>query len=382
MNSKILVVGGGLSGLTATWQLRAAGVDAILLEGRSRLGGRVLTVGRDRGANCDLGPSWFWNGQPLIATLLDHFDIPYYEQFAEGAVLFEPPHGPIETYPGPSPMAGARRIEGGVGRLVDAIAAQIEPNRRLLNHRVNALSLNDNEIIVEGLTPAGPFRARGQQVALAMPPRLVAGLTLEPLLPDAARETLAATPTWMAGHAKFFAVYEEPFWRTAGLCGSAISRRGPLAEIHDASPANAPPYCLFGFLGLAAADRAHLGNEEISRRAITQLITLFGEAAGRPKAAYFQDWSSRPLTAGPADQHPQTRHFEYGLDVDPGAAWTGKLELISTESSPVNGGLIEGALEAAVRFAGLNLPRLSEIIISHTASMGWDWLSHEPDSPL
>ncbi|KFA90172.1 hypothetical protein Q664_29805 [Archangium violaceum Cb vi76] len=43
------------------------------------------------------------------------------------------------------------------------------------------------------------------------------------------------TATWMAPHAKYVAVFDEPFWRRLGLSGEARSRVGPLAEVHDAS---------------------------------------------------------------------------------------------------------------------------------------------------
>ena len=68
MQTDILVIGGGISGLTATWQLRNAGINASVMEARTRFGGRILTVGGDDGADCDLGPSWFWPGQPLVAS--------------------------------------------------------------------------------------------------------------------------------------------------------------------------------------------------------------------------------------------------------------------------------------------------------------------------
>ena len=79
MQTDILVIGGGLSGLTATWQLVSAGENATIMEARTRFGGRILTVEGDDGTPCDLGPSWFWPGQPLVTSLLNHFNIPYFE---------------------------------------------------------------------------------------------------------------------------------------------------------------------------------------------------------------------------------------------------------------------------------------------------------------
>ncbi|MEM1154111.1 MAG: hypothetical protein AAGI44_08210 [Pseudomonadota bacterium] len=52
---------------------------------------------------------------------------------------------------------------------------------------------------------------------------------------------LGGVPTWMAGQAKVVAVYESPFWRDSGFSGDAMSRKGPLIEIHDASPASGEP---------------------------------------------------------------------------------------------------------------------------------------------
>jgi len=40
----IIIIGGGVSGLSAAKRLKEAGVPIILLEGRDRLGGRAHTV--------------------------------------------------------------------------------------------------------------------------------------------------------------------------------------------------------------------------------------------------------------------------------------------------------------------------------------------------
>ncbi len=40
----VVIIGGGLSGLSAAKRLKEAGVPIILLEGRDRLGGRAHTL--------------------------------------------------------------------------------------------------------------------------------------------------------------------------------------------------------------------------------------------------------------------------------------------------------------------------------------------------
>ena len=334
------------------------------MEARSRFGGRILTVGSDEGADCDLGPSWFWPGQPLVAGLLAHFKIPHYAQFTDGDLLLQRPGGHIERSRGPSPMTGSRRVEGGINRLVDEIAAQIDPAHRFLAHTVTGLSVNGDRITIDAEGSSGQIQVRAKHVALAIPPRLAAELKYSPEPPEEVMQTLAATSTWMAGHAKFFAVYDEPFWRQQGLCGTALCQGGPLAEIHDASPVAANSFSLFGFSGLDPQSRASLGRAEFIEQATAQLATLFGDQANSPRAVYFQDWSCEKFTASVADRRPQTHHPRYGLNLQMGSDWEGKLEFISSETSFSNGGLIEGALESGLGFSrritGLDTPFIDD----------------------
>lgn len=348
MQTDILIVGGGISGLTAAWQLQDAGLKVCLIEARDRIGGRILTQGE---AACDMGPSWFWPRQPLIASLLDKFEIPSFEQYSTGKVLWQDAQGHVQEYPMASPMAGALRIQGGMGALTQRIATGISAENLRMGHVLKGLQIQADGVRAAVQGPEGPLEILAKQVALAIPPRVAGALTYAPELPDGAQQLLESTPTWMAGHAKFFALYEEPFWREQGLCGTAMSQHGPLAEIHDASSHAGDGASLFGFVGLDAKTRAQLGEPELIRMAIEQLVSIFGEKARLYKEVFSKDWSTESFTAGPRDQEPLRHHPQYGLNPDLGEAWTGRLKFISSESSFTNGGLIEGALEAAQRYA-------------------------------
>jgi monoamine oxidase len=261
-------------------------------------------------------------------------------------------------------MTGSRRIQGGINHLVDEIAGQIDTTHCFLGHIATGISLEGDVITVDVDRPSGQTQIRAKHVALAIPPRLAAGLKYSPELPLEVMQTLAATSTWMAGHAKFFAVYDEPFWRQQGLCGTALSQSGPLAEVHDASPVAANSFSLFGFSGLDPKNRASLGRAEFIKQATAQLATLFGDQANSPKAVHFQDWSSEGFTASVEDHRAQIHHPQYGLNLKMGSGWDGKLEFISTETSFSNGGLIEGALESGLgfsrRIASLDKPLIDD----------------------
>ena len=63
---RVLVVGAGIAGLTVANALDHAGVDYVVLEARSRVGGRLHTVDV-AGSAVDLGGSWLHHpsGNPL-----------------------------------------------------------------------------------------------------------------------------------------------------------------------------------------------------------------------------------------------------------------------------------------------------------------------------
>ncbi|KQB96823.1 monoamine oxidase [Loktanella sp. 1ANDIMAR09] len=339
MHTPTLIIGGGLSGLSLAYALERVGQSYTLVEARERLGGRIksLTV---EGANFDLGPSWVWPGQHRVAQLADALDLHLFEQWSDGAQLFEQASGDVVQGQGFMSMAGSLRIAGGSSALTDALAACLDPQSIRLGCTVTAIDDSPAAQLSDGQT------ITADRIALCIPPRLAATLCFTPALPDNAQAALNAIPTWMGAHAKFVAVYPTPFWRKNGLSGDASSRRGPLAEIHDASPAGGSFGALFGFVGLPADMRAQAGNA-VQTAALAQLENLFGAQAGAPITATLMDWSQAPFTATAADAIPPPGHPPYTMPAALRRIWEDKLIFAVTEMAPDNGGLIEGALAAA-----------------------------------
>jgi protoporphyrinogen/coproporphyrinogen III oxidase len=71
--SKILVIGGGISGLACAWRLRQLGVPALLLERSRRFGGVIDTIDQD-GFRFDIGPQSFTN-TPAVSELIDELGL-------------------------------------------------------------------------------------------------------------------------------------------------------------------------------------------------------------------------------------------------------------------------------------------------------------------
>lgn len=350
MHTDIAIIGGGLSGLALARHLTRDGCDFQLLEARDRFGGRIASLQHGGGA-FDLGPSWFWPGQHRIAALAEALSLEGFDQYAEGAVSYESETGEVFRDMGFASMQGSWRLKTGMSSLITGLADQLPSERVHLGQEVHAITQQGEIQFRSGQ------RWQARKIILALPPRLAAEISFSPALSQKQLGALQAIPTWMAGHAKFVALYETPFWREAGLSGDAMSRSGPLAEIHDASAPlsgqgqeTTSPAALFGFVGTAAAARQ--GQEaKLTKAALTQLTRIFGPQAAHPIKTVLQDWAQDRYTATSRDQSPPSQHPTYGLPAALRDIWGGRLSLCVTEVAPEMGGYLEGALAAAEQTA-------------------------------
>jgi monoamine oxidase len=314
---EIAIIGAGLSGLALAHRLRSEGRDVVVLEARNRAGGRVLSQ-----EGYDLGPAWIWPHNHRMLALAAQLGLQTFPQHSTGRLVFENPQGVVRRDLDFATMGDALRVGGGLAKITDALAHGLGDALRL-GHCVDNLVADDSGVTLTGSGAS----IRADRVVLALPPRLAAVLGLS--LPDA--------PTWMAGHTKLVAVYDTPFWRASGLSGDAISHRGPLAEIHDASPFDASQGALFGF-ALPGAAQIH----DFEAQAVAQLTQLFGPKAAEPRRVLIKNWSTDPATATAADLMPPVSHPHYRP-----VAPKGRLIFAGTETAPTEGGFLEGALEAA-----------------------------------
>lgn len=359
----VAIIGAGIAGLYAASLLHAEGIAFRILEARSRLGGRIHTTdaaGQASDDGFDLGASWFWpEMHPGIATLISQLGLAAFPQHDEGDVLVErQPNGPPHRLQGFRQEPRSIRLAGGTGALVAALAAKLPKGAVQLGAQVTRVALDDQQTILSlrDATGAGSSLAANHVIA-AIPPRLIdATIAFSPEIEPAMRRRWRDTATWMAPHAKFFALYDRPFWREAGLSGMAQSMVGPLAEIHDATTASGAA-ALFGFVGIDADRRDAVGREVLVRACLDQLVRLFGIEATRPHATMLQDWAADPLTATADDRtggaHPLPQRVAWVT-----GAWREHLSLAGSETSVSAPGYLAGALDAAERAVAEAAPRI------------------------
>jgi oxygen-dependent protoporphyrinogen oxidase len=70
----VVVIGGGISGLTAGWKLLARGLDVVVLEAQPEAGGNIRTVEHE-GFRLELGPYSFLGGSEHVWRLIEELDL-------------------------------------------------------------------------------------------------------------------------------------------------------------------------------------------------------------------------------------------------------------------------------------------------------------------
>ena len=364
-----LIIGGGLSGIYAAYLLAKQKKSLVLLEARSRLGGRILSP-EHQGVHADLGPSWYWPAMnPGITALMDMLGLEGYPQYDTGYCRFQAKGGHVETIPSYPMEPPACRIKGGMIALIQGLRDRIPENIIRLEHPVCEIQRRKGCIeVTVGFHDQAPMaRFLAAHVILALPPRLAAGSILfTPELSYDLIQAMLRASTWMAGHAKFFALYDTADWRKIGLSGQGFSQRGPMGELHDASGCHASDsntldskssgnadslFGLTGFVGIPALRRKD--KTTMIQAILPQLALMYGDTAARPVKAYYQDWAQEIYTATDYDHRSAHNHPEFLPPQGKTSFWDNTAHFAGTETAGADqmGGYLEGALVSARRAA-------------------------------
>lgn len=356
----VVVVGAGVAGLTVARLLHAEGLSVRVVEARSRIGGRILTVapeGTDDGGWIDLGATWLWDDQPQVRALAAELGLATFAQFSDGRGLLEETQGappaPVDV---PAPSPAELRFVGGAQTLCQSLADRLPPGSVSLGTAVSAVADDDHGSAVTLTTDrdGATSELTAEFAVLALPPRLaMEHITFSPALPEELVRVVTATPTWMGNAVKCVAVYEAPFWREAGWSGFAYSHVGPLREVYDGCTDDGSVAALWGFVSADDAYR-EIGPGQRAELIFDQLSRLFGRQAGDPVQYVERDWSSDPNTNDEV-WWVEGDLLDYGHPAFAQPLLGGRLVWAGAETVAEGGGHMEGAVRSARRAAHLVL---------------------------
>ena len=339
----VVIIGAGLSGLTAAATLIEAGIRVTVLEANSQIGGRIQAVHDPISyqALADLGPTWIWpKYQPVAARWLKKLNIETFEQFNTGKAVITG-YGPEPMYQPLPSQDGMVRVVGGPTALIESLAKRVGSHNIRTKALVTEVCENGSESVTIRLDSGEAISAH--RVIMAVPLRVAATTIRLPWASHSILQDMRDTPTWMSTHAKAVLLYERPFWRDLGLSGRIASQTGPLVEVHDHTNADMRSAALFGFIGWSPAQRQS-APKQLRQDILNQLSDCFGDAAAHPIDLVIQDWSTNLCVVTELDLAQAGNHPEVGPAILREKHLDGRVWFAVSEVSKRSPGLIEGAL--------------------------------------
>ncbi|HZO60300.1 MAG TPA: flavin monoamine oxidase family protein [Solirubrobacterales bacterium] len=235
------------------------------------------------------------------------------------------------------------RFVEGAGTLAGRVAESLG-DRVLFSSPVRRIEWSPRAV---GLT-GDDVRVRAGRAIVAVPPVLAGRIRYDPPLPGYRDQLTQRVP--MGTVIKCFAIYDEPFWRSDGLSGSAVSGSGPLTLTVDNSPPSGSPGILVGFLeGDHARSFGRVPAADRREAVIANLVQLFGTRAGQVDQFIEKSWAEEEWSRGCYEGFtPPGVLTAYGPALrEP----IGPLHWAGTETATKWNGYIDGALQSGERAA-------------------------------
>ncbi|WP_017318431.1 flavin monoamine oxidase family protein [Mastigocladopsis repens] len=422
MPSQTIIIGAGLAGLSAAYELVRAGMDVQVFEAQERVGGRAYTVQLSAGQYGELGAEFvddnhtalmtyatqfgiqldpachfsddlYWfidgtlrNGMSLTAeqstdldnlyvklqSLLDeqqdpqqtldewldaHPIAPFARRIARllASSLFATDADLISIgffayFTGISNRAYNMRVQGGVSRLVDALAKYLG-ERVHTNAPVRRIQQTDNSVSVSVETANGLVEVVAHSVIVTIPWSVLRHTLIEAPLTDIQREAISSLP--YGGVVKTLLQYPHCFWSKSNF--GIVLLEGEYQAIWEPTFAQMGAEKILscfsgGNSSLKLSDRA-------TDRAMAAVNTLYPDAP-RVISSRSYDWSADEWTRGaycyfrPGELHRFDPHL-----MQP----AGRVFFAGEHTAPVEyRGYMEGAIRSGQRAAQQILNLLGE----------------------
>ena len=345
IHKRIIVIGGGLSGLTLAYLLAKVKIKVTIVEASSRLGGRIQTLEGIRETPLELGATWFSDIHQNLLHLLKELGLEKYPQFSKGKSLFQTKSfEPTQAFFVPESENPSYRIVGGTQKLVEILSKNIPNIDIVLNAKISSIKEIDNEMLLE--TNEGE-KLHADLAVLCIPPQL-AGSQIEfsPALPADISNVLPTVQTWMSGSIKFVLEYDKPFWRNNGYSGMLYSHAGIVTEMYDHSNFEETKFGFTGFLNSGASSYSPKVREDL---VLQQLSQLLGNDILSPISYSDKVWTGEHVFAG--TQVIQRPHQNNGHPLLQKSYMNGKLYFSGTETATEYPGYMEGAIISALKMA-------------------------------
>jgi len=186
-----------------------------------------------------------------------------------------------------------RRVIGGLQQVPLRLAAQLDADDLRLSQPVRGIRYSDDGATVT----TDDLSVSARHVIVAVPPNLYSRIDYSPPLPRLRQQALQHQSLGLV--IKVHASYPTPFWRDAGLSGTAFSPYQIVHEAYDNSNFGEQRGTLVGFVSDEKADALfRLPAGERRARILASLAEYYGPEALDPVVYYESDWAAEEWTQG------------------------------------------------------------------------------------
>jgi monoamine oxidase len=239
---------------------------------------------------------------------------------------------------------------GGAQETANRVAAELGDRVRL-GSPVEAITQDDHGVTVR----SGDATVRAQRAILSIPPSLAGRIAFDPPLPASRASLNERLPGGTV--IKAVAVFDEPFWRKAGLSGASAAPHRPIETTLDASPAAGYPGLLCALSFGPIAERLAAMSPDDRRSAILEdLVPRFGPQTAKPEHYLEVNWKTEEWSGG-----CYMAHAAPGVLTSLGPHLreaTGRIHWATTETAGISLGTIDGAVRSGERVSEEVLPLL------------------------
>ena len=341
IQADVLIIGGGLTGLTLAYFLKEQNLDVKILEARERLGGRIYTAYAEGGAPIEMGATWLGKQHTFLLELLDELELEIFEQALGERAIYEPiSTSPPQVVSLPPNHDPSFRIKGGSSRLIETLAAKLSPEQIWTGQVVEQL-----EEQAEGLKVVCEDQSfLAKKVVSTLPPRLFsARIQCQPSLPESFKRIADETHTWMGESIKVGLRFDQAFWEKAKSSATIFSSVGPIPEMYDHTDAEGAHPALKGFFN---GSYYSVSKAERLEMVLRQLEKYYGKKVKSYSSYEELVWQLEAFTYVPY-QHHVLPHQYNGHAVYQEVYMKGKLWIAGTETASAFPGYMEGAIRSA-----------------------------------
>ena len=367
---KVIVAGGGLSGLVAAYELDKLGFEVKVLEAQSRVGGRVYTI-RDfsEGLWADAGAARIPEDHDLTLKYVKEFQLPLIPFYPTENKFMRYRSGQAEPVDwddfaeATSNVMGIdkpghwQKIKGGNDLLPKAFAKRLG-SKVVHQAQVVKIAQTENRVQVTFIDAGKTQTEECDRLVCAIPFTMLAKVEISPAFPSQKQEAIKSLRYDSAS--RVMIETRQRFWKSKNLNGFAF---GDWTEIWDASFGEPGTHGIIERYLRGGNSSNLIGRSEADRAAdsIEKLKPFFPELSSNFVKSVSKCWSEDPWVQG-------AWAYVGGRLQQAGRASEGRIHFAGEHLSDTSSWM-QGALSSGLRVVSeiVAAPAITSAIYSHAA---------------